>query len=261
MNGRITRDGAQGKYSGELPVCSLSQKKPRGPINDDQPCKAEADEAPELTCGRWKRLVDCGRLASQLAMLRPDHCEQDHAKDHIDRGTDQQNGEGGLHVGALAAHSFESRPQFPAGKRLFRQGEISSRFGPHALFGAVRIRVARISQSQLKFRSAEQFSGKSGGEETRSRDEGMPNDAKLGLFTGVIGVIVAAAMSVNRPHPEAQPAVDVTGAPVAAAAPAELEKPPTPVARASEPASTPVIRTRKEPEGTPAGRTAMDDID
>ena len=33
----------------------------------------------------------------------------------------------------------------------------------------------------------------------------MPNDAKLGLLTGVIGVIVVAAMSVNRPPATHEP--------------------------------------------------------
>jgi hypothetical protein len=96
----------------------------------------------------------------------------------------------------------------------------------------------------------------------------MPNDAKLGLFTGVIGVIVVAAMSTNRP-PAPHPGADTPGSPSAAVKPSEASKAPgphavapAPVARAGEPASTPIPRKRTEPDGTPASRPSRDgDID
>jgi hypothetical protein len=89
----------------------------------------------------------------------------------------------------------------------------------------------------------------------RSRDEFMPNDAKLGLLAGVIGVIAVAVFSANRPVPAtvASPAASATAAPVA--------PPPPSVATRTEPATTPIPRTRKEPDGTPAGRKPQDDIE
>ena len=90
----------------------------------------------------------------------------------------------------------------------------------------------------------------------------MPNDAKLGLLAGVIGVIVVAVMSANRPQPATDPGVNTPDSPsTTAAKPAEDAKPAAPVARSPEPSSTPVVRTKKEPEGTPTSRTPMDDID
>ena len=91
----------------------------------------------------------------------------------------------------------------------------------------------------------------------------MPNDAKLGLLAGVIGVIAAAVLSANR---------SVTPSPVAHAPPPVVHSPALsspstnslnsldPGHRA-EPASTPIARSRAEPDGTPASRTRMDDID
>jgi hypothetical protein len=92
----------------------------------------------------------------------------------------------------------------------------------------------------------------------------MPNDAKLGLLAGVIGVIAVAVVSANRPAP-ANPVSAAT--PVASAPAASTSQGQPAAAVASTPAvpdenaSTPDVRTRVEPEGTPAGRTAKDDID
>jgi hypothetical protein len=93
----------------------------------------------------------------------------------------------------------------------------------------------------------------------------MPNDAKLGLLAGVIGVIVAAAVSLNRPTGAAPPvetaAPNATGKPAASAGAkagpsgdASPTKPP-------DPPSTPVARTKKDVDGTPACRTPMDDVE
>lgn len=83
----------------------------------------------------------------------------------------------------------------------------------------------------------------------------MANDAKLGLLAGVIGVIAVAVLSMNRPTPVAHAPTAPT--PIAHAP----GSPDHEVAGRAEPASTPIPRTRKEPDGTPAGRTPMDDID
>jgi hypothetical protein len=94
----------------------------------------------------------------------------------------------------------------------------------------------------------------------------MPNDAKLGLLAGVMGVIVAAVLSAQRPVPS--PGANV--APPQAAAPKAVAKPVAPEANATTPprapealptdlSSTPVVRTRKEPDATPASRTRNDD--
>jgi hypothetical protein len=75
----------------------------------------------------------------------------------------------------------------------------------------------------------------------------MPNDAKLGLLAGVMGVIAVAIISTNRPAP----------APVAAANPPLVPMVRSPESTAldqTDHASTPVPRTRQEPDGTPAGR-------
>lgn len=90
----------------------------------------------------------------------------------------------------------------------------------------------------------------------------MPNDAKLGLLTGVIGVIVAAALSLSRPPSGAPP-------PAQAAGPRELQsatgKPtaaPATAAPSSELAATPVVRTKKDTDATPTSRKpGNDDID
>jgi hypothetical protein len=92
----------------------------------------------------------------------------------------------------------------------------------------------------------------------------MPNDAKLGLLTGVIGVIAVAVLSANRPapvHPAKAP-VPVASAPATSA---PRDQPAAAVASApalsNENTSGPIARTKNEPDGTPAGRTAKDDID
>jgi hypothetical protein len=90
----------------------------------------------------------------------------------------------------------------------------------------------------------------------------MPNDAKLGLLAGVIGVIAVAVVSANRPAPANPTSAPV---PVASAPAAPKDQPAAAVASApampEENASEPVARTKNEPDGTPAGRTAKDDID
>src|SRR5687767_13562437 len=103
----------------------------------------------------------------------------------------------------------------------------------------------------------------------------MPNDAKLGLLAGVLGVIVVAVVSAGRPPiprppgnsptPQenapskvATPAVD----PVAVVAPDPRPAPTAaPAVLSAEPPSTPVVRTRREPDATPASRTRDDDLD
>ena len=87
----------------------------------------------------------------------------------------------------------------------------------------------------------------------------MPNDAKLGLFVGVIGVIAVAVMSIDRP-------ATVAGPPVSAAnpSPAAVHTAPPPhatVTPSADPPSTPVAKTRPEVAGTPAARGPMDDLD
>ena len=95
----------------------------------------------------------------------------------------------------------------------------------------------------------------------------MPNDAKLGLLAGVLGVIVAAVVSVDRPSPA--PAANAPTPPRAVAKPpmeSHVAEARQPVAPPTSPAvlptdlnSTPVVRTRKEPDATPAGRARNDD--
>jgi hypothetical protein len=92
----------------------------------------------------------------------------------------------------------------------------------------------------------------------------MPNDAKLGLLAGVIGVIAVAVVSASRPAPANLPA-PVASAPSVTRTNAAREGPTvvvsTPSARPAEQVSTPIARTRTEPTGTPTSRTPMDDID
>jgi len=76
----------------------------------------------------------------------------------------------------------------------------------------------------------------------------------------VIGVIVAAVVSANRPQPT-NPISVTPDRPAVAAKPSETTPAPVAQSRPADPPSTPVARTRKEPEGTPTGRTPMDDID
>ena len=97
----------------------------------------------------------------------------------------------------------------------------------------------------------------------------MPNDAKLGLLAGVLGVIIVSVLSANRQQPT----------PPAHIPPGMLPRAPTkppakpaaeaiPNARADTPAvlpadlsSTPVARTKDDPVAKPAARTRDDDID
>lgn len=95
----------------------------------------------------------------------------------------------------------------------------------------------------------------------------MPNDAKLGLLAGVIGVIAVAVVSANRPAP-AKPASAPAPVVLAPSTPSSVAPTDQPtVAVGSKPAvpdentAAPIARTKNEPDGTPAGRTAKDDID
>jgi hypothetical protein len=93
----------------------------------------------------------------------------------------------------------------------------------------------------------------------------MPNDAKLGLLAGVLGVLVAAVASVQRPTPP--PGANTSPPPSAPAKPAPKPDanaepsglPRTPAVLPTELPSTPVVRTKKEPDATPASRARNDD--
>src|SRR4051794_38103904 len=95
----------------------------------------------------------------------------------------------------------------------------------------------------------------------------MPNDAKLGLLVGVVGVIVAAVISSNRP--QVAIAVQQQAAPTAfekaqvttdQKAAAVVGSPPVvPTVFPAELASTPVIRSKREPNATAASRSRTDD--
>jgi hypothetical protein len=88
----------------------------------------------------------------------------------------------------------------------------------------------------------------------RCEEDAMPNDAKLGMLAGVCGVIVAAVMFAQpRPPPETPPGAKADSAQTVQ--PGAVAN--TPVA--PEPASTPVVRTRKEVDGQPASRTNTPD--
>ncbi len=99
----------------------------------------------------------------------------------------------------------------------------------------------------------------------------MPNDAKLGLLVGVVGVIVVALMSVGKPTNTGTPtsavstgvqsSIPAAAPPIPEAASPPERQPSRPVARPTELANTPVPRLRKEPEGTPTSRSRNDDID
>jgi hypothetical protein len=111
----------------------------------------------------------------------------------------------------------------------------------------------------------------------------MPNDAKLGLLVGVVGVVFVAVMSA-RPVPHAPTAANVPTPVQKAAAPRPTEKavaaaPPdrpvvnllaeakptpspephlAPAVLPIELPSTPVVRTSREPVATPASRPRTD---
>jgi hypothetical protein len=89
----------------------------------------------------------------------------------------------------------------------------------------------------------------------------MPNDAKLGLLAGVIGVIVAALLS--SPATPAPPAND-TSAPLPSAksiARSEPAPPSTPAVLPAELGSTPVAKTKQEFDATATSRDRADEID
>lgn len=113
----------------------------------------------------------------------------------------------------------------------------------------------------------------------------MPNDAKLGLLVGVVGVIAVAVMSAKRPQPQetatAPPAVETAPSPRGIAK--RRDTPPTPATEAqpvrhaetapaphavpvpsalpTELRSTPVVRTKREPVATPTSRTRDADVE
>ncbi len=82
----------------------------------------------------------------------------------------------------------------------------------------------------------------------------MPNDAKLGLLAGVIGVIAVAMVSAKGPAPQNTPAPPPVAARAAATHP--------PDSTGNDPDSSQQFpRTRPEPDGMPASHRAADDID
>lgn len=111
----------------------------------------------------------------------------------------------------------------------------------------------------------------------------MPNDAKLGLLVGVVGVVFVAVMSA-KPLPQTPTAANVPAPVQKAAAPPRTEKAVAPVppdrpvvnllaeakpAPVSDPLlapavlptelpSTPVVRTTREPVATPTSRPRAD---
>jgi hypothetical protein len=89
----------------------------------------------------------------------------------------------------------------------------------------------------------------------------MPNDAKLGLLVGVIGVIMAASLSLSRPptHWQLPPktSADVRSSP---AVESTSQLPSSPIARSSEPVTTPTIRTKPDVDARPASRQPDEDI-
>jgi hypothetical protein len=117
------------------------------------------------------------------------------------------------------------------------------------------------------------FFGNTGGEPARIEDQPMTNDAKLGLLVGVVGVVIASMMQVNRPP---QPAAAAVASPTSPrnAAPKPTPEPkvtvkpttaapdsPVPAVLPGELTSTPVVRTKKDPDAVPAGRTTTKNDD
>ena len=82
----------------------------------------------------------------------------------------------------------------------------------------------------------------------------MPNDAKLGLLAGVIGVIAVAVVSANGPTSREAPTPPPA---VAHAAGSYLPA----VVNNAENLSTHFPRTRPEPDGMPASLKPTDDIE
>jgi hypothetical protein len=94
----------------------------------------------------------------------------------------------------------------------------------------------------------------------------MPNDAKLGLLAGVVGVVLAYLVLVNKPQqPPVTPPKQLNPTP----APEQNTSPPKPTTEsASTPeklpttlGSTPVVRTKKELDATPTSRSPNKDAD
>jgi hypothetical protein len=82
----------------------------------------------------------------------------------------------------------------------------------------------------------------------------MPNDAKLGLLTGVIGVIAVAVVSANG-----SPCREVSTPPPAVAHTSGSYLPA--VVNTAENLSTHFPRTRPEPDCMPASLKPTDDIE
>lgn len=109
----------------------------------------------------------------------------------------------------------------------------------------------------------------------------MPNDAKLGMLVGVVGVIAAAIATAGRtPPPQAAvnvPAAQQTAAPRPAEKPVvkpaaevkpgpivevtETDVRPVPADLPTELPSTPVVRTKREQVATPTSRPRDEDLD
>lgn len=87
----------------------------------------------------------------------------------------------------------------------------------------------------------------------------MQNDAKFGLLAGVMGVVVVAVMSSQRP-PEPQKKTDHPSSSVAAAK-SEDARPTDSVAQAPDPRTSPVLRTKKDLDGATTSRGKDDDLD
>lgn len=121
-----------------------------------------------------------------------------------------------------------------------------------AFYGAVRRQVESFLRKKLMSTSPTHVLRNSGVQYPTER-EGMPNDAKLGLLAGVIGVIAVAVVSANGPTPR------------------ELPNPPPAVARAvgsylpaavdEEHHSTHFPHTRPEPDGMPTSFKSTGDIE
>jgi len=91
----------------------------------------------------------------------------------------------------------------------------------------------------------------------------MPNDAKLGLLAGVLGVIIAATISGKAPTSlgtagNAPPTNSQQPAP-ASKMQAKASDATTPALLPAELPTTPVIQTRPEVEATTASRTSRKD--
>jgi hypothetical protein len=85
-------------------------------------------------------------------------------------------------------------------------------------------------------------------------DQVVPNDAKLGLLAGVIGVIAAAVLSTNQPVLlESSGSVSASTHKVAPHKSALTE----PILQPS----TTIPHTRPEPSGTPVNHRSSDNID